>query len=527
VRLTGLVFGCALALIPSIAFGAAEPDRRAAVGTVVAIDSGELVVDMGADRGVTEGQLVELWRPLRIKHPVTGKMLTDHFRLGMVRLTQVQKTLSLAKVDGTLLRPPATGDEVRVPTPNEPAPPITPWNPLDAEATKVSPPAGTPPPAAAPIDPDAVAVTELFDVLRGVAPEARVTAYERFAKLRPRNRFANLLHDEAVALRSRGATEDDSRPALDAPILRLRPGTPQRYAVELDPRFVAAVVHVRPKDGAGYRSIPMTSVGPRYWSAALPGDAVTAPAMEYFVEGVPKSGAPVAVVGSATAPKEAPVDPSPFTGKKPGTLARAAVTSEYASFNTKKANDYLVQTEGTFGWRLGNVGIRAVRSGFGVLRGKGGTLADLDTLGGKGPHDVGLTYGYVEGEIAPSSDFALIGRPIVGLRDGGVAGGAQGFVRIGNDLKTNLLVGGELLGTVGLRGIVELDWRTIPRVPIALRSEVTNQPAGFGADVGARAILQAGYELTPELTLSARGSYQGRTINHAGPGAGLGVSYQW
>jgi hypothetical protein len=78
-----------------------------------------------------------------------------------------------------------------------------------------------------------------------------------------------------------------------------------------------------------------------------------------------------------------------------------------------------------------------------------------------------------------------------------------------------------------MRGIVELNWRTIPRVPIVLRSEVTNQPAGVGSEFGARVIAQAGYELARDFTVAIRGSYQGRTINHAGPGAGLGVSYQW
>jgi hypothetical protein len=202
------------------------------------------------------------------------------------------------------------------------------------------------------------------------------------------------------------------------------------------------------------------------------------------------------------------------------------VQSEIATFNTKKANDYVFQTEGQFGWRLEDVGIRAVRSGFGVLRGKGGTLEDLDTLHQAGKA-VGLTYGYVEGEIGLATNYALIGRPIVGLREGGVTGGAQGFLRIGNDLRTNLLLGGEILGTVGMRGVVELNWRTIPRVPIMLRSEVTNQPAGMGGDLGARAVAQAGYELARDFTVSARGSYQGRTINHSGPGAGLGVGYQW
>ena len=123
--------------------------------------------------------------------------------------------------------------------------------------------------------------------------------------------------------------------------------------------------------------------------------------------------------------------------------------------------------------------------------------------------------------------MGLIARPILGLREEGLTGGAQAFVRIGNDLETNLLIGGEELGSVGLRGVVELQWKTIPRVPILLRSEVTNEPAGIGGDIGARAIAQVGYEVAKDLAVSVRGSYQGRTINHAGPGAGGGVSYQW
>jgi hypothetical protein len=175
---------------------------------------------------------------------------------------------------------------------------------------------------------------------------------------------------------------------------------------------------------------------------------------------------------------------------------------------------------------MNDVGVRAVRSGFGVLRGKGGSLVELDQLG-QTPRDVGLTYGWVETELATSRSFSLLARPIIGLREGGVTGGAQGFFRVGSDLATNLLIGGEVLGNVGLRGIVQLDWRTIPRVPILVRSEVTNQPAGVGGDIGARAIGQVGYEIVRDLAIYARASYQGRTIAHSGPGAGAGVSYQW
>lgn len=285
-------------------------------------------------------------------------------------------------------------------------------------------------------------------------------------------------------------------------------------------------MHVRRKGAAGYRSLPMESIGPRYWAATLPGDAMTDRGMEYFVEGVSMEGAPVALVGSADAPRQVEVDPPAlYVRQADPAIGQASLQSEYASFNARRANDYVWQTEGAVGWRLRDEGIRAVRSGFGVLRGEGGSLRDLDTLG-KPPETIGLTYGYVEGEVTLSSSFAVLGRPILGLRERGISGGASAFVRIGNDLRTNLLVGGEVLGGVGQRGIVELDWRTIARVPIVLRTEVTTQPASSG-DVGARIIAQVGYQIVRELTVSARASYQGRTINHAGPGAGLAVGYQW
>lgn len=79
------------------------------------------------------------------------------------------------------------------------------------------------------------------------------------------------------------------------------------------------------------------------------------------------------------------------------------------------------------------------------------------------------------------------------------------------------------------------------RVPITLRSEVTNQPVGVSnnvqdpltgyltsrdaGDIGVRVIGQVGYRVLPTLTLALRGSYQGRTINHAGPGGGAAVVY--
>jgi hypothetical protein len=519
--------------VPASAEGAAShaAPTAGADATVIAIDAGELVVDIGSAKGVHDGDVLELWRPVRLRHPVTGQLLVDRFRIGSVRLTQVRSTLSLSVIDGALARPPATGDVVLLPDRGPPATSAAALPELNAKpgppATSPNAPAAAALPASPPvqIDADAQALSELMTSLTGSDPARRALAYDTFALSHPRSRFARVLREEMEALRAPAHTEQRtyqwSAPKLD----RVRAGEPQSFAVELDPFFVGAVVHVRHKGAAGYRSVPMENIGPRYWAATLPGDAMSDGGMEYFVEGVPKESAAVAVIGTAAEPRDVAVEALPGSPKPPGTLAQVSLQSEYASFNARRANDYVWQTEGSVGWRLHDEGIRAIRSGFGVLRGQGGSLQDLDVLG-KDPRSVGLTYGYVETEVTLTPSYALIARPILGLRERGITGGAQAFVRIGNDLRTNLSVGGEVLGTVGQRGIVQLDWRTIKRVPIVLRTEVTNQPAS-SSDVGARAIAQVGYQLTNELVVAVRGSYQGRTINHAGPGAGLAASYQW
>ena len=312
--------------------------------TVVAIDSGELVVDIGATRGVRDGDLLELWRPVRLRHPVTGAMLVDRFRIGSLRLTQVRSALSLSVVEGAVSRPPATGDVVVLQERGGAGPvgvvkattPVTAKGSVPGTATATATataekPAektteGTTPttpttPTIAPVDGDARALGEMMTALTGSDPAHRALAYETFALSHPRSRFARVLREEVEALRAPAHTEKTyqwSAPRLD----RVRAGEPQSFAVELDPAFVGAVVHVRHKGAAGYRSLPMENVGPRYWAATLPGDAITDGGMEYFVEGVPKESAAVAVIGTAASPRDVVVEALPGAPRPPGTLAQ-------------------------------------------------------------------------------------------------------------------------------------------------------------------------------------------------------------
>lgn len=548
----------ALALVSAIAaLTAASPARAEGVeeGTVIALDAGDLVLDLGALRGAAEGDLVELWRPLKLRHPLTGRTLSERFRIGSLRLKQVRPAMALATPEGTPDRPPLAGDVVVLRKASKSPAGTPPKGPAPGPGTPDpgSPGAPTGGPEATPQDPETEALTKMLLELQGSAPETRAERYEAFVLRWPLGKTTRVLREEAYLLRTlvkqtaqgaQGSAQGTSKKeVLFHPPTAVIAGRALELALKLPDPQAKAVLHLRGAGETTYSSRPMEPAGTGYHRVRIEEEAMKSPEIFYFIEAVGADGQASAVIGTAQQPRRlAVLDPAPtaILGRGPVT---AAFWVDYANFNRLRSNDYLVQTEGYFGVRLGDDRIRAVRSGFGVLRGRGGTLRELDELGLQG-RSVGLTYGYLEGEFAASPTLSFVGRLVLGLRRDGVGSGGQGFIRFGSDLRTNLLLGGEVLGGVGIRGITQLEWRTIPRVPVVLRTEVTNQPAGEtgGApplvnglptestgkgEVGLRAIVQAGYELTPSLTLSARASYQGRTINHAGPGFGAAVSYQW
>ncbi|MCA9594895.1 MAG: hypothetical protein KC776_16355 [Myxococcales bacterium] len=552
---TGLrrAFWAALVLasvgVTSPAVRAAEPSSTQVEGYVVALENGDVVVDVAGKRGAAVGDVIELWRPLELRHPVTKKLVKDRFRIGSLRLTQVRDALSLARPEGKLARPPEAGDVVvlhraaleKVEPTKEPSGPPT---------AIVAPSA----PTSQPSDPDEAEVSRLFDALKNSDVPTRIAAYDDYVRRHPDGRFAAVLWEESAQLRRllqlerEGAGPEPISAASFAPPKTALAGVPLSIGVELRGPARGAVLHSRNAGEVAYASTPLQAAGHDYWVTEIPAGRVRAPGLEMFIEATDAAGKAVSVVGSADEPQKVDVEriPAPTPPLRPE--ATASVWTDYADYNRMKGNDRVWQTEGFVGMRFDDEGVRALRTGFGVFRGVGGSLEELDEQGKSG-RKVGLTYGYLEGEYAFSSFTALVVRGVVGLKDDGVAGGAQGLVRLGSDKTTNLMIGGEVLGGIGLRGITQLELKTFERVPILFRTEVTNQPAGTSVsedevrpetpnalpqdtstqkgEVGARAIIQVGYEVMPGLVVAGRGSYQGRTIKHAGPGFGGAVTYTW
>lgn len=513
-------------------------------GIVVSMEANFAVIDLGSTRGITVGDLVEVWRPLKVKHPTTGRMIVDRLRIGTLRVTQTRSTVSVARIDGDVDRAPAQGDIVIL---------------QRATGGVHSPQTTTPSPEPdADADADAEELDALFRSLRGMSLAQRREAYEHYVLGHPKSRHVEALWAEAQALErlervEAAADERAKKEKLPRVASFARPRTaPAGIALQLGAEIdnaTGALLHFRRAGSPTFTTVPMRPAGAGYYAATIPADAMSDGAIEYFVEATATSGATTSVVGAPSTPVALEVEePSPPDSRpssaNPERSVIGSLLTDYASFNMKKANDTVWQSEAQLGVRFDDTGLRAIRSGFGVYRGRGGTLEDLDELG-RSPRRVGLTYGYIEGEVAFASTFALVGRAIVGLREAGINGGGQGFLRFGNDRRTNLLIGGEVLGGIGIRGITQLEWNSFSRVPIMIRSEVTNQPAGVsapeqrpppgapptvstgGGEVGLRTIVQVGYRLLPRLVVAARGSFQARTINHAGPGGGAAVSYEW
>ncbi|MBI2389081.1 MAG: hypothetical protein HYV09_05635 [Deltaproteobacteria bacterium] len=544
-----------MSCLASVAAPSRAQDAKELSGVVLALDGGEVVIDLGKKQGVSDGDTLELWRPLKLKHPVTGKLVVDRFKIGALKVVQARDVLSLARPTGAVSRPIETGDVVILPGALKP--PATP--PVAAKPPPPPPPPGKPgaappppPPVVVDADPEVRALGTLFESLSGTDPEVRAKAYEKWVRDNPKSRFAGVLQEEAIALRKAGtvapaatATPPVAETAVvGAPgfkkIDETREATAFTFAVQLTGPVSGAVLQVRSLEDPAYTPIPFAAMDNGFWTVTVPKERVRAPSLSWFVEAVTPDGKSTAIIGSAGEPLHTKVVKNPTSATPLKHESMASLWTDYADYNKLDRNDYAWQTEGYFGMRFGDVGVRALRSGFGVYRGRGGSLEDYER--GLTGRKVGLSYGYIEGEFGFDPFWALVTRLVIGLGNEEVKGGGQAFVRIGNDKKTNLMIGGEILGGVGLRGITQLELAIFKRIPILVRSEVTNQPAGEGVpagslnnarlsesagDLGVRAIVQGGYRITPNFTLFLRLSYQGRTINHAGPGFGGGASFTW
>jgi hypothetical protein len=536
-------------------------------GTVVRVDGDLLMVDLGRGAGLEEGQRVPVFRPITVRHPITGQSLRDRFPLGTLQVYSVGDALSVLRLTSALLRPPAVGDRVVSPeapepapsrpattpaamatptatpraTPRSPRPAPRPPAPPIAATWEVAPPAPAPSPAApavsaAPgVDDEERAVLTVFLATIGQRPADRVARWSAYLREHRESPWADRVRAEIAALVS--TANEPPRPTVPpGPSVRGAPAESLRLG---DPALVALQVHgaavlggrisARRPGAERYVTVTLTRDGDGFVRGEVPRALVTLEGFEYFVELDVEGGSSIPVVGNAASPIMVTVEPGPGDAPDPRGRTRIDLRADFAdvgsrTIGTRYVAQRFVLIEGDFLQRLDSRALYGYRVGFGVYNGEGLPLALLPGELAAQPSTV--VYGYHELEFAPSDFVHIIARAQVGVHRAGLVGGAQARLRIGQEQRTNLVLGGDVLTEVGQKAFFALNFFPHPAVPMLAQGEVFNQSIASG-DPMFRVVAQVGWRATRWLTLAARGSYQLRNIQNGGFGAGLSTTFDW
>ena len=441
-----------LACLPLL--GAALPARAddPLRATVLHIDGDDVVIDLGAERLGSAGELT-VYRALEVRHPLTGKRLRDRFPIGVLRVVQPGERLSIARAVEKPRHPFEVGDVVESasaapavpspqPTPASRAAPAARAAPavVTVTPTPAAPPNTTAAAAAAPAtaQDQAIAAADRVLVLHWRAtlnqsPQQRVRIYLSYLEHRPSSPYRAALLEEirylrevdeqlrtrasvnAVSSAAAPAPSDDSTLIQMAPLTGARAGKAVELAALLRATHVRAVLlHVRPLEKQGYRTQPMSLDARGHARARVAADVVRAPGFAYFVELVGEDGKAYAALGSASAPKIAVVRGPGAEPPKHERATRVKVSSELASFDGTSGRDYFFINEGDFLYRLRRGVLYGVRIGYGTLHGEGGTVEQLDVLR-QDPEPAGFSYGFFETELALHQLFGLAARATIGL----------------------------------------------------------------------------------------------------------------
>ena len=103
--------------------------------------------------------------------------------------------------------------------------------------------------------------------------------------------------------------------------------------------------------------------------------------------------------------------------------------------------------------------------------------------------------------------------------------GLRGRVRFGEETATSLVLGVGFTDGVGTLFEAAYASNALPRVPIRVAVEVTDQP--IQSDFGVRLVGDVGFRPGSWIYPSLRLSYQARDVDHAGFSGGAGVNFDW
>ncbi|HJZ84291.1 MAG TPA: hypothetical protein VKN99_03930 [Polyangia bacterium] len=475
-------------------------------GVVVAIDGSDVIVDLGTESGLPPRAKVQLFRTVEVQHPRTKKRIRDQFFLHAQDVAQVGARLSIVRPPAEVLKELKVGDTVSVLMPEAATPALRPAAGKGAKTDKTDP------------ADKAAPCTDATVRLEKARAEGFRSGYEAGRTEAPAERVPSAPAPAPIEVRH------------VAPRVLFRKTPAQlAFAVEGPTALRAGWVYYRTQAGADYQRVPLLPAGAGYLRASLPPELLRAHQIEYFAEATvdDESASALPLYASAQRPATVPVAESDPTVAEARARERSEVrlSYQYVDFNKLQGNDRYWVAEGDFLYRWAGI-IHSLRVGAGAYDGVGGDRQQIDMNVPGASHAVGFNYGYTEIELQVAASVALLGKVLAGLTPGGLAGGFESKIRIGDERGTNLVFGGQVgPSPIGDLAMAKLTWDVIPRLPMAGTVEVTNQPAA--SDLGVRMLLDVGWQkysfFRPTLTLG----YAVRAVDHGGPTLGLSSVFTW
>lgn len=509
---------------------AATPARADTIakGAVVKVEAREIYVNLGTRDQIDDGSRLRIKRPIKVRHPITRAWVEDWLPVGAADVTAAGDRLSMAMLDENLLAAVKPGDVVEIYVERrEPVEPRVHTERAPAGGESNDGPLPT-------MDPETAAVLAVWAQQRDVTLDARIAAWEGFLAAHATSPHADAIREDLGVLRelremiappSRAATRTITGVAHDAPTQALPGETVPLVFVLAEPDAIeSAWLHYRAGDAPTYQRQLLTREGRQYLRGAIPGDATVAPGVEYFVEAVDASGEAGIAIAATTIAVEPVGLADRFEPQRRRTrLSLVATYLDFATFDRRDGDytDRLTQLEADVTYRIDGR-LAGLSAGIGILDGEGGFADPTPAL--PTPH-TGFQYGYAEAEVAVSQRIGVAGRLIAGVDQTSLELGAEGRLRIGEVDGTSLHLTASQIASIGYLTQVRLQVDPFGAVPLGFSVGVTDRPAQ--GDLAVRLGVDAGLRTLSWIEPVVRVSYQGRTVEHSGLGAGLGVNFHW
>jgi len=521
-----------VAVVGALHPGTARADDEIVKGSVVKVEHQEIYVSLGTKQGVTDGAAIRLKRTIKLRHPVTRAAIEDWVPVGSATVTQAGAGLSRAVI-GELIDTVEVGDTVEalIDRPDRPLP-VTP------------PPREEPRPVGPPVDREAVEILGIFASQTGATLDARIAGWERYLSTHNESGYTEGIRRDLDTLRglrdqqrpaAAGASNEDVGTVRHSPRSSAHAGAPLQLVFVLDnpERIASAFLHYRPRDARTYRRLLLVREHDIYLRGIIPGEAITTPGFDYFVEVSTPAGRSGLAIGSPTTPIRIDVASPPLIDEFGAAAGKSSVKMafdylDFATFDNRTGDhtDRMITGNVDFTYRLAGV-VQSVGVGYGVYSGAGGFADQTWSPDNPFPRS-GFQFGYADLELGGPVErvpLSFGGKLIAGVGKEGFGMGVEARFRIGGRDATNLLIAARTIEQVGALTDIRFGARPARDLLIGVSVGATNQPNQ--GDIGVKLGTELEWIGFRNVSVILRGSWQGRSVAHGGLGAGGGLGVYW